>query len=145
MFFAAGQVALPGHAAGAITLGWLVVIRSLDEKQRGTLIDLDRQQVVLSRAGAAPVGADRVVQFNDNFMSSAHAVIGRPTTGDSGDAFTIHDREDPGPSANGTFVNSQKLRPNEVVRLGDADIVKVGATELLFKSLWLPPVTARSS
>jgi hypothetical protein len=141
MFLAAGQVALPAQAAGGMTLGWLVVIRSADERQRGSLIELDRPRVVLSRAGAAPGGPDRLVTFDDSYMSSAHAVIGRPVAGDRGDAFTIRDRENPA-SVNGTFVNSHKLGPGEVVRLGDGDVVKVGATELLFKSLWLPPVAS---
>jgi len=132
MFLSPEQVALPAHAAGAMTLGWLVVIRSVDETQRAALIELDRDRVVLSRAGAAPTGPVKVVQFDDSFMSSAHAVIGRPPSGDRSEAFTIRDREDPG-SANGTFVNSERLGPGQVVRLGDGDVIKVGATELLFK------------
>jgi pSer/pThr/pTyr-binding forkhead associated (FHA) protein len=45
---------------------------------------------------------------------------------------------------NGTFVNSHKLTPGEVIRLADGDVLKVGATEMLFKSLWLPPVGGRA-
>lgn len=142
MFLAPGQVALPPQAGGGMTLGWLVVVRSVDERQRGLLVELDRDRVVLSRAGSAPQGPDRLVGFEDSYMSSAHAVLGRPAAGDREGAFTIRDRENPG-SANGTFVNSQRLGPGEVVRLGDGDIIKVGATELLFKSLWLPPVSTR--
>jgi len=144
MFLSDEQVALPAHAAGAMTLGWLVVIRSPDTEKKATLIDLDRERVVLSRAGAAPTGSVRVAQFDDSYMSSAHAVIGRPATADRSDAFTIRDRDNPAPSVNGTFVNSQRLGPGEVVRLADGDVIKVGATELLFKALWLPPVGARA-
>jgi FHA domain len=144
MFLAPGQVALPVQAGGGMTLGWLVVIRSIDEQQRGALIELDRPRVVLSRAGVAPAGADRFVFFDDGYMSGAHSVLGRPATGNRDDAFTVRDRQNPG-SANGTFVNSHKLGVGEVVRIGDGDIIKVGATELLFKSLWLPPVAARRS
>lgn len=142
MFLAAGQVALPPQAVGGMTLGWLVVIRSIDEQQRGTLIELDRPRVVLSRVGAAPSGRDRLVEFNDTYMSSAHAVLGRPASGGRDDAFTIRDRQNPA-SANGTFVNSRRLAAGEVLRIADGDVVKVGATELLFKSLWLPPVAGR--
>jgi hypothetical protein len=145
MFLSEEQVALPTHAAGSMTLGWLVVIRSVDEQMRATLVELDRERIVLSRAGAAPTGSVRVVQFDDSYMSSAHAVIGRPSTGDSSDAFTIRDRDNPAPSVNGTFVNSQKLGPGDLVRLADGDVIKVGATELLFRSLWLPPVATRTS
>lgn len=144
MFLSDEQVALPAHAAGAMTLGWLVVVRTTDETKRGDLIDLDRERVVLSRAGAAPTGSIRIVQFDDSYMSSAHAVIGRPATRDRSDAFTIRDRDNPAPSVNGTFVNSQRLGPGELVRLADGDIIKVGATEMLFKSLWLPPVGTRA-
>lgn len=143
MFMAREQVALPSHAGGGMTLGWLVVIRSSDKRQLASLIELDQSRVVLTRADAAPTGAARVVGFDDGYMSSAHAVIGRPATGNRNDAFTIRDREGH-PSANGTFVNSQKLGQGEVVRLGDGDVIKVGGTELLFKSLWLPPVAART-
>ena len=145
MFLAPGQVALPPQSAGGMTLGWLVVIRSVGRAPAG---HLDRAR---SRSGGAVsrgVGADgpdRLVGFDDSYMSSAHAVCGRPIAGDRNDAFTIRDRENPA-SANGTFVNSKKLGQGEVVRLGDGDIIKVGATELLFKSLWLPPVaTSRPS
>jgi hypothetical protein len=41
-------------------------------------------------------------------------------------------------------VNSHKLVKGEIVRLADGDIIKVGTTELLFKSLWLPPVGTRT-
>jgi hypothetical protein len=144
MFLAREQIALPAQTGGGMTLGWLVVIRSVDEEKRAAMVDLDRDVVVLSRAGAAPSGPARVVQFKDNFMSSAHAMIGRPGTGNRTDAFTIRDRENPGPSINGTFVNAQKIRPGEVVRLADGDVITVGTTELLFKSLWLPPVATRN-
>jgi FHA domain len=144
MFFAPGQVELPAQAAGGMTLGWLIVIRTGDEAHKGTLIELDAD-TVLSRADAPPTGAARLVSFDDGFMSSGHAVLSRPLTGERTDAFTVRDRDRPAPSANGTFVNSHKLVKGEIVRLADGDIIKVGTTELLFKSLWLPPVGARTS
>jgi len=144
MFFAPGQVELPAQAAGGMTLGWLIVIGTGDESKRGALIELDAD-AVLSRADAPPTGAAKLVPFDDGFMSSGHAVLGRPLTGERTDAFTIRDRDRPGPSANGTFVNSHKLVKGEIVRLADGDIIKVGTTELLFKSLWLPPVGVRNS
>jgi len=144
MFFAPGQVELPAsHAAAGMTLGWLIVVRTGDESKKGSLIELDAD-AVLSRADAPPIGAAKLVAFEDGFMSSGHAVLSRPQTGERTDAFTIRDRDRPGPSANGTFVNSHKLVKGEIVRLADGDIIKVGTTELLFKSLWLPPVGTRS-
>jgi pSer/pThr/pTyr-binding forkhead associated (FHA) protein len=77
--------------------------------------------------------------FNDKFVSNGHALVHRPKRDDQNEAFTIRDREVPGPSANGTFVNSRKLTPGEVVELSEGDIVRVGRTELMFKSLWLSP------
>ncbi len=144
MFFAPGQVELPAsHAGAGMTLGWLIVIRTNDEAKKGELVDLDAD-AVLSRADAPPIGAAKLVAFDDGFMSSGHAVLSRPQTGERTDAFTIRDRDRPGPSANGTFVNSHKLVKGEIVRLADGDIIKVGTTELLFKSLWLPPVGTRT-
>jgi hypothetical protein len=144
MFFAPGQVELPAQAAGGMTLGWLIVVRTGEESKKGQLIELDSDTLVLSRADAPPTGAAKLVAFDDGFMSSGHAVLGRPLTGERTDAFTIRDRDRPGPSANGTFVNSHKLVKGEIVRLADGDIIKVGTTELLFKSLWLPPVGTRT-
>jgi hypothetical protein len=140
-----GDVVIPTHANAAMTLGWIVVNRSLDATQSGVLIELDKPLVVLSRVGVPLGGTQRIVTFKDSFMSSGHALLRRPATGERTDAFTICDRQDPGPSANGTFVNSHKLVGGEVLRLSDGDTIKVGATELLFKSLWLPPASTRSS
>lgn len=139
LFFSASELGLATQASGGMTLGWLVVVRAVDEAQQGTLIELDRSTVVLSRTGVPPIGADKVVEFQDSFMSSGHAVLRSPPNGERTNAFTISDRENPSPSINGTFVNSHKLNPGEVLRLSDGDTIKVGATELLFKSLWLPP------
>jgi hypothetical protein len=123
---------------GGMTLGWLVVLRSIDRERPGQLYELEGETNVLTRAGGAPAGATAVISFSDTFISNAHAVVRRPVNSDRTGAFTIQDRVDPGPSANGTFVNAHKLAPGEVARLSDGDVIKLGATELLFKSLWLP-------
>jgi hypothetical protein len=141
IFPGALPIAMTGRSpqqTGAMTLGWLIVIRSVDKAKVGSLVELDRGASVLSRAGSASGAAETFIEFEDTFMSSAHAVVRRPVSGERTDAFSIQDRKDPGPSANGTFVNSHKLDVGEVVRLSDGDIIKLGATELLFKSLWLP-------
>jgi hypothetical protein len=128
--------------ASGMTLGWLLVIRSRDKDKRGTLVELDSDANLLSREGVSSGVGEKVIPFADTFMSIGHARVRRPATGERTDAFTIRDRKDPGPSANGTFVNSHKLTPEEVVRLSDGDVIKVGDTELLFKSLWLPSAVA---
>jgi len=138
LFFSASDLAQATQSEGMI-LGWLVVVRTVEEGRQGTLIELDRPTVALSRAGVPPLGADKVIQFKDSFMSSGHAVLWSPPNGARTNAFTISDRENPSPSINGTFVSSQKLAPGQVMRLSDGDTIKVGSTELLFKSLWLPP------
>lgn len=121
-----------------IALGWLVVVRSPGTQLRGTLIELADPITILSRADTQGIQGGKVVAIDDGFMSAAHATIRRPAhvTGDA--AFTIEDRRNPGPSANGTFVNSRKLGAGETTKLGDGDIVRVGATEMKFKSLYLP-------
>jgi len=147
MFGKDASTASPGTFG--MVLGWLVVLRSIDKVRAGHLYELDAEEVVLSRAGAFAVSIAGsglgLVEFNDEYMSSAHSVLRRPHTRARTDAFTLRDRWEPGPSANGTFVNSHKLEPGEEMRLADGDVIKVGATELLFKSLWLPPADARAS
>ena len=145
MFGVDGSAVKPG--ASGMVLGWLVVLRSIDKARAGQLHELDAEEVMLSRVGAfaasdlaANVG---LVELSDEYMSSAHSVLRRPKTRARTDAFTLRDRWDPGPSANGTFVNSHKLGAGEEMRLADGDVIKVGATELLFKSLWLPAADAR--
>jgi hypothetical protein len=146
MFGADGSSVKPGGLG--MVLGWLVVLRSIDEQRAGQLFELEAEEVVLSRAGTfAGSGAGTgigLVALNDEYMSSAHSVLRRPPTRARTDAFTLRDRREPGPSANGTFVNSHKLGPGEEMRLADGDVIKVGATELLFKSLWLPPADAHA-
>jgi len=147
LFMAPGQLAAaPSQllASEGMTLGWLVVVSSVDNGRRGALIELTDRRSVLSRAGTMPPNTPGVVEFADTFMSSGHAIVTRPQTGGRNEAFEIRDRES-APSANGTFVNSRRLVPGEVMRLGDGDVVKVGATELVFRSLWLPGAGPRPS
>jgi hypothetical protein len=120
-----------------LALGWLVVVRSPGTQLRGTLVELGDAVTILSRADTTGIEGAKVVAIDDGFMSAAHATIRRPSHVTADAAFTIEDRRNPGPSANGTFVNSRKLGPGETAKLGDGDIVRVGATELRFKSLYL--------
>jgi hypothetical protein len=120
-------------------LGWFVVVQSPDEKRIGSLIPLAAATSVLSRGVRQPAADEEWFDFADEFMSCGHAMVCRPATNDRKDAFAIRDRVDPGPSANGTFVDSHKLGRGEVVKLSEGDMVRVGTTEMVFKSLWLPP------
>jgi FHA domain len=129
-----GFVPVPG-----LSLGWFVVLSSLDTQQSGRLVELTTPVTILSRGAQENTSMETWVDFNDKFISNGHALIYRPAVVKQDEAFTIRDREVPGPSANGTFVNSHKLAPGEVVELSEGDIVRVGRTELMFKSLWLSP------
>jgi hypothetical protein len=133
-----GESASLAGATGMV-LGWLVVLRSVDKDRVGQLFELEQDTVVLSRVAAFTASGVGLVEIGDEYMSGGHSVLRRPRTLSKNDAFTLRDRWDPSPSANGTFVNSRKLAPEEEMKLADGDIIKVGATELLFKSLWLPP------
>jgi FHA domain len=144
LFMSPGLLASPSHADEGMTLGWLVVINSIDLQRQGALLELDQGRTILSRTNSLPPGTFGVVEFTDTFMSSGHAVLSRPPTGSRNGAFTIRDRE-PWPSGNGTFVNSRRLSGGENVRLADGDVIKVGTTEMVFRSLWLPGFDARSS
>ncbi|MDB4980436.1 MAG: Inner rane component of cytoplasmic domain [Myxococcales bacterium] len=139
-----GESAAVKAGAPGLVLGWLVVLRSIDKTCAGRLHELEADVVVLSRTAAFDAVGVALVEISDEYMSGGHSVLRRPRTRAKTDAFTLRDRWDPGPSANGTFVNSRKLAPNEEMRLADGDIIKVGATEMLFKSLWLPPAGARA-
>jgi hypothetical protein len=129
---AKGMATTPG-----MSLGWFVVLSSLDARHAGALIELSTPVTILSRGAQETSSMETWVDFNDKFNSNGHALIHRPKQAGPDEAFTIRDREVPGASANGTFVNSHKLAPGEVVELSEGDIVRVGRTELMFKSLWL--------
>ena len=131
---APGSASVPGFS-----LGWLVVVQSPDEKRIGSLIQLAAPTSVLSRGVRSPAPDQEWFDFADEFMSCGHATVHRPAGADRKQDFAIRDRMDPGPSANGTFVDSHKLGHGEIVKLGEGDIVRVGTTEMVFKSLWLPP------
>jgi len=131
---ASGMVPQPG-----LSLGWFVVLSSLDAQQAGSLVELTTPVTLLSRGGQPATAMETWIDFNDKFISNGHAVVHRPKRAAADEAFTIRDREVPGPSANGTFVNSRKVAPGEVIELSEGDIVRVGRTELIFKSLWLSP------
>jgi hypothetical protein len=125
--------------APGMSLGWFVVLSSLETRHNGALLELTTPVTLLSRGAQENTSMETWFDFNDKFVSNGHAVIHRPKRDSQDEAFTIRDREVPSPSANGTFVNSRKLKPGEVVELSEGDIVRVGRTELMFKSLWLSP------
>jgi hypothetical protein len=122
----------------SMTLGWMVVVRTPDPSRRGTLIELIAPVVIFTRQNAVPASGAFTVALADDYLSVDHATLRRPKGTSKADAFTIEDRRHPGPSKNGTFVNGRKLAPSEVVSLCDGDTVHVGATTMVFKSLWLP-------
>jgi len=122
----------------SMTLGWVVVTRTVDEAQQGALIELVAPLVVITRDNAAQTPGTLPVAFRDDYLSVDHSSIRRPHGTSKNDPFTIEDRSTPGPSKNGTFVNGRKLGPGEVCPLSDGDNIQVGRTTLVFKSLWLP-------
>jgi hypothetical protein len=130
--------------ARGLALGWLVVMQTPEEKRQGTLIELAAPVSVLSR-GTRSMAGQTWFDFNDEFMSNGHARITRPVRDEREQGFTLCDRNDPGPSANGTFVNGRRLADGENASLSEGDVIRVGVTELIFKSLWLPPGNPRSA
>lgn len=138
-------VARPGEAPGpGLALGWLVVVQTPDKKRQGALLELAAPISLLSRGARCIAGQDWF-DFADEFMSNGHALVARPGPEAREPCFTIRDRQEPGPSANGTFVNGHRLAPAESARLSEGDLIRVGVTELVFKSLWLPPSGPRSA
>lgn len=123
-----------------LALGWLVITKTPAEGSRGQLVELAGSETILSRAGGAVTGP-HVVSLDDVFMSDSHAIIRRPAQISASAAFTVEDRRNPGPSKNGTWLNLRKLGPGEVAPLGDGDLIRVGTTDLIFRSLYLPAAT----
>jgi len=144
LFLNRDELMSASRPAEGMSLGWLVVVSTLDQRHRGALLELDQDRSTLSRGEAPQQREPGLFEFSDIFMSSGHAVISRPRTGDRNGAFSIKDRES-APTANGTFVNSRRVLPGESVGLADGDVIKVGATQLVFRSLWLPGADARTS
>jgi pSer/pThr/pTyr-binding forkhead associated (FHA) protein len=97
---------------------------------------VDYPVTVLTREGAV-AGLPGEIALRDDFLSAGHALIRRAADGTEG-GFTIEDRRDPGPSANGTFLNGRRLDPGEVAQLCEGDEIRVGSSELVFRALFVP-------
>jgi pSer/pThr/pTyr-binding forkhead associated (FHA) protein len=137
--------AAPGHDLAAGTgpqgvpwragawLAWLLVVRSEDEQMEGRLLALTAEETTLGRGNRDSLRSGAHHLFDDLFMSDPHVVISRP-----GGQGPPQLRERPGPSTNnGTFVNGRRISADEVVELRDGDLVQLGTTALLVKTLWL--------
>jgi hypothetical protein len=114
-------------------LAWLVVTESPDRAARGRLIEVE-DELRLSRAD--PASGAETVALADEFVSIRHATVRRQQA-ERVARFTVEDRAEPSPSANGTFCNDRRLAPGERALLADGDRIRIGLTELRFKSLWL--------
>jgi hypothetical protein len=133
----APRLGLPPHAdAGGEALGWVVVMDCPDAARIGQVVPVDGPAVVLTRDSGALSGPAKEIAFRDEFMSAGHALVRRQPAGARA-PFSVEDRRTPGPSANGTFLNGRRLAPAEVADLCDGDALRVGGTELVFRSLWL--------
>jgi hypothetical protein len=120
----------------ALTLAWLVVIETPDGGQEGAVLPLEQPVIVLTRHGAV-AGVPGEIALRDDFLSAGHALIKSAASGPELQ-FTLEDRQNPGPSANGTFLNGRRLGPGEAAVLCDGDEVRVGSTEMAFRSLVVP-------
>jgi hypothetical protein len=120
----------------SLTLGWVVIGASPDEVREGQAVPVDYPITVLTREGAV-AGLPGEIALRDDFLSAGHALIKRAADHGEG-GFTIEDRHDPGPSANGTFLNGRRLAPAEVAPLCDGDEIRVGSSELVFRTLFVP-------
>jgi hypothetical protein len=144
-----GQCRSPlGHARAAhlikaaragqpsMTLGWVVVLDGPDEGRWGAALPIESAVTTITRQGAE-AGLPGEVVLRDDFLSAGHALIKLAPDGDEA-SFTLEDRRDPAPSANGTFLNGRRLAPAELAPLCDGDEIRVGSTELVFRTLFIP-------
>jgi FHA domain-containing protein len=120
----------------SLTLAWLVVVDSPDSGRDGAVLPVDQPVIVLTRYGAV-AGVPGEIALRDDFLSAGHAQIKSVSAG-AELQFTLEDRREPGPSANGTFLNGRRLAHGEAADLCDGDEIRVGATELVFRNLFVP-------
>ena len=120
----------------SLTLAWLVVVDSPDSAQDGAVLPVDQQVMVLTRHGAV-AGVPGEIALRDDFLSAGHAQLKTVSAG-AELQFTLEDRREPGPSANGTFLNGRRLAHGEAAPLCDGDEIRVGSTEIVFRSLFVP-------
>src|SRR5204863_8049599 len=93
-----------------LSLAWLVVMRSPDEKKHGLLVELGAPLTVLTRTGGgAEAMTGQRVEFEDEYASIGHAPRFRTEGPDRTTGFYIPGRQRPGPSSNGTCANAIKL------------------------------------
>lgn len=87
-----------------------------------TFVDIDQQQMTIGRKNnsGASLKPDIEVTNNDNYMSKKHVVIVRKEN----KSFVIKDLN----STNGTWVNGEKLNPNDEIYIEDGDEIKIGRT-----------------
>jgi hypothetical protein len=130
------RIAAARQSQRSLTLAWLVIVDSPDTGQDGAVLPVDQPVIVLTRHGAV-AGVPGEIALRDDFLSAGHAQIKSVLAGGELQ-FTLEDRREPGPSANGTFLNSRRLAHGEAAVLCDGDEVRVGSTEIVFRSLFLP-------
>ena len=84
--------------ASALSLAWLVVLRSPDEKKRGMLVELSSPLTVLTRQGAAAEAmTGQRVEFDDEYASIGHALLFRTEGPDRATVFSTWERVRPEP------------------------------------------------
>jgi hypothetical protein len=135
---AADEAGIAAARAGqrSLTLAWLVVADSPDTSQEGAVLPIDQAVMVLTRHGAV-AGVPGEIALRDDFLSAGHAQVKSAAAG-ADLQFTLEDRREPGPSANGTFLNGRRLAHGETAALCDGDEIRVGSTEIVFRNLFIP-------
>jgi hypothetical protein len=129
------RIAAARQGQRALTLAWLAVIESPDTALDGAVLPVDQPVIVLTRQGAV-AGVPGEIALRDDFLSAGHAQI--KSAGGPELQFSLEDRIQPGPSANGTFLNGRRLSHGESASLCDGDEIRVGSTELVFRNLFVP-------
>ncbi len=118
----------PGRRVAGTRAQRLIVVRSPDAEALGRAVLLEEAPVTIGRAGHA----DGPLALTDSELSRQHAVLERePAT----DTWWIRDLG----SRNGTFVNGAA---QERAGLLDQDVIRVGATLLVFERVELGPDAA---
>jgi len=100
-----------------------------DDKTKSQSFDIDQKRMTIGRKNQSGPAykPDIEIETADRYMSKKHALIIRKENKE----FVISDLN----STNGTWLNGQKLNPNDEEYLEDGDEIKIGRTHFKIKTI----------
>lgn len=112
------QTALPVEEAPSLSTPRLIITLLETEETREVLVEQD--EITFGRAGSSDILLEQ-----DTLTSRHHALLKR-----EGLAYLLYDQR----SANGVFVNGQKITPETGYTLADGDHIGIGNYDIIFRT-----------